>query len=213
MVTTSGQLTIREQTKRDQIRLAAQELFLERGFSGASTDAISREAGVSKETLYRYFPSKEELLADCLGNMISNLSASHLFTAGDSRPIGSHQELRIALLELGSGFVEALMQPDYLRLVRVIISEAPRLPHLGDVFRSAIPGTVNRRVGNILKRAEESDVIRIADTEAATRMFVGPLLTYIMADGLLSGEGQIPRPTTDRIEAIVDLYLQAITTL
>ncbi len=105
------------------------------------------------------------------------------------------------------------MQPDYLRLVRVIISEAPRLPHLGDVFRSAVPGTINRRVRDILKKAQENDVVLIADTEAATRMFVGPLLTYIMADGLLSGEGRIPQPTTDRIEAIVDLYLQAITTL
>ena len=210
---TSGQLTIREQTKRDQIRLAAQELFLERGFSGASTDAISREAGVSKETLYRYFPSKEKLLADCLGNMISNLSASHRFTASNSGPIGSHQELRAALLELGSEFVETLMHPDYLRLVRVIISEIPRLPHLGDVFRSAVPETANRRVLDLLMKAQDGGLVRIADSEAATRMFLGPLLTYVMTDGLLSGESPARQPATDRIEAIVDLYLQAITTL
>ena len=208
----SGQLNPRGRAKRDQIRAAAQELFLERGFSGASTDAIARKAGVSKETLYRYFSNKEKLLAICLDSMISDLSVSQTFSADDSNPIRSRQELRAALLELASGFVETLLQPDYLELTRIIVSETPRLPQLGDVFRSAVPETADRRIINILNRTQESGLIHIIDKEATTRMFVGPLLTYVVVDGLLSGEGPILHPSTDRIEAIVDLYLQAITT-
>ena len=207
----SGQLNPRARAKRDQIRAAAQELFLERGFSGASTDAIARKAGVSKETLYRYFSNKEKLLAICLDSMISDLSVSQTFSADDSNPIRSRQELRAALLELASGFVETLLQPDYLELTRIIVSETPRLPQLGDVFRSAVPETADRRIINILNRTQESGLIHIIDKEATTRMFVGPLLTYVVVDGLLSGEGPILHPSTDRIEAIVDLYLQAIT--
>ena len=51
--TTAGKSTSRAQAKRDQIRAAARELFLKRGFAGASTDAIAKEAGVSKASTWR----------------------------------------------------------------------------------------------------------------------------------------------------------------
>lgn len=49
--------------KECQILSAAREQFLEQGFSGTSMDAIARSAGVSKATLYAYFPSKEALFS------------------------------------------------------------------------------------------------------------------------------------------------------
>ena len=57
----AGPDTPRARAKRDQIRAHAQRLFLARGFTGTSTDAIAAEAGVSKQTLYAYYSSKEEL--------------------------------------------------------------------------------------------------------------------------------------------------------
>lgn len=198
--------------KQDQIRAAAQELFLERGFAGTSTDAISSEAGVSKETLYRHFPSKEELLADCLDHLVADFSMGELFVADGSQPINDRDDLRNALLGLAQGLVENLMQPDYLALARVIITETPRLPQLGNIFRSAVPENAFRSITNLLEKAQRAQVARVADAEAAARTFVGPLLTYVLIDGLLVGEGPIRRPQPDRIEAIVDLYLQAITT-
>ena len=105
-----------------------------------------------------------------------------------------------------------MMRPEYLGLFRVIVNETPRLPQLGGVFRSAVPDTVIRLVGSILGRAQDGGAARVPDAEAAARMFVGPLLTYVVADGLLAGENPIRRPSVDRIEAIVDLYLRAITT-
>ena len=212
MTSTSERLTPRARAKRDQIRAAAQELFLERGFSGASTDAIAKSAGVSKETLYRHFRSKEALLADCLRGLILDLAMDDLMAADGSQPIGDRRELRAALLSLAEGLVERLMQPDFLGLLRVVINETPRLPQLGGVFRSAVPETVSRRVVGILGRAREGGAAYFADAEAAARMFVGPLLTYLVVDGLLAGEGPVSRPPADRLEAIVDLYLKAITT-
>lgn len=205
------QLTPRARAKRDQILVAARELFLKRGFAGTSTDAISSAAGVSKETLYRHFSNKETLLADCLKSLVLDLTLDDLLVAGGSRPIGSRHELRAALLELADGFVRRLMQPDYLGLMRVVISETPRLPQLGDVYRSAVPETASRRFIKILERAEEGKAASVADADAAARMFIGPLLTYVISNGLLVGEGPIRHPSVDRIEAIVDLYMRAIT--
>lgn len=209
---TSERLTPRARAKRDQVLSAARELFLERGFSGASTDAIARRAGVSKETLYRHFRNKESLLADCLRSLVLDLTMDELLVAGGSRPIESHHQLRVALLELADGLLDRLMKPEYLGLMRVVINESPRLPQLGDVYRSAVPETAIRSFIRILRRAEEGGVARVSDPDAAARMFIGPLLSYVLSSGLIVGDGPILRPTTDRIEAIVDLYLRAITT-
>lgn len=212
MSLTLKKLTPRARAKRDQIRAAAQKLFLERGFAGVSTDAISSEAGVSKETLYNYFPNKEKLLTDCLEHLITTSSTDEPLTAGSSPPIDNRDDLRNALLGLAHGLITSLMQPDYLALVRVIITETPRLPQLGNLFCSAVPETAFRSVTDLLTKAQEQGVTRVADAEAASRMFVGPLLTYVLIDGLLVGDGPIHQPSPNKLESIVDLYLQAITT-
>jgi TetR/AcrR family transcriptional repressor of mexJK operon len=49
--------------KETQILSAARMVFLEHGFSESSMNAIARSAGVSKATLYAYFPSKEALFS------------------------------------------------------------------------------------------------------------------------------------------------------
>lgn len=48
--------------KREAIIKAALKLFTERGFDGTPTALISQEAGVATGTLFRYFPTKEELI-------------------------------------------------------------------------------------------------------------------------------------------------------
>ena len=52
-----------EQGKRSQIMEAAVRLFAEEGFDATSMQDIAREAGVAKGTMYLYFPSKDELIA------------------------------------------------------------------------------------------------------------------------------------------------------
>lgn len=202
--------TSRGQAKRDQVRLAAQELFLERGFAGASTDAIAKEAGVSKETLYNHFPSKEDLLADVLGHLISDVSKNRLPALGGALTVNSREALREAFVDLAHGLVSNLMQPDYLALVRVIITETPRLPQLGDLFRSTVAEQALGNVAALLDKAQLANVVPAVDKNAAARMFVGPLLTYVLLDGLLKGEGPPRKPTEQQVEAIVNLYLEAI---
>ena len=66
MDTGSEERKPRAQAKREQILSGARKVFLREGFAATSTDVIAREAGVSKRTLYAYYPSKEELFGDVL---------------------------------------------------------------------------------------------------------------------------------------------------
>lgn len=185
-------------------------MFLERGFARTSTDAIASEAGVSKQTLYVYYPNKEELLVDVMRHLIHEDPQNRL-PAVDRVSLGTHDEIRRALNALAQGLIANLMQPDYLALIRVVIAETPRLPQLGSLFRSALPERVLANVSVILEGAQQGGVIDAVDREAASRMFAGALLTYAIYDGLLVGDGPPRPPTTERIEAIVDLFMGAIS--
>ena len=204
------ELSPRARAKKEQIRAGARRLFLDKGFAATSTDAVAAEAGVSKQTLYAYYPSKEELLADVLEHLIEDgpRGGSPLTAAG--APPGSRDELRRALDSLARGLISGLMAPDYVALVRVVIAETPRLPHLGRLFRSAVPERVLGDVSALLEAARENGVIGPVDTDAASRAFVGPLLTYVLLDGLFVGDCPPRPPGPERIEAAVDLFMKAV---
>ena len=57
--------------KREAILAAAQTLFLKHGLRGTSMEAIARQAGVAKPTLYAYFPDKAAIFSALLAQMIA----------------------------------------------------------------------------------------------------------------------------------------------
>jgi len=181
------------------------------GFAAASTDAIAGEARVSKRTLYVYYPSKEKLFADVMRKLtIENPQTRALESIEEMSP-GGEGELRRDLLELAEKIVTTMMQPDYLALLRTTIADTHRFPQLGGLFRASVPERAMRSFANFIERGRERGVVGPGvDGSSAARMFVGPLLTYAVLDGLLA-EGPPHPPAREKIEEIVDLYMKAIT--
>ena len=99
--------------KQEVIREAAQRLFLSRGFAGTTTDAITSEAGVSKETLYRYYPSKDAIFADVLGRLTVDNPRVSALDVLDSADPATVEELRAVLTDLADGYLIA----DAVRIV------------------------------------------------------------------------------------------------
>ena len=118
----------RARTKREQILDGARGVFLRDGFAATSTDALAAEAGVSKRTLYAYYPSKEHLFVDVLRELtIENPQTRALETIEGMSPKNG-EELRRDLLGLARKIVATMMQPDYLALLRTTIADAHRFP-------------------------------------------------------------------------------------
>ena len=61
---TAAATPLRRGRKFDQVLAGAREVFLRDGFEGAVVDEIARQAGVSKATLYSYFPDKRLLFVE-----------------------------------------------------------------------------------------------------------------------------------------------------
>ncbi|MEJ3744479.1 TetR/AcrR family transcriptional regulator [Actinomycetes bacterium KLBMP 9797] len=196
------------EAKREQIRRGALEVFLESGVAGASMDQVAATAGVSKQTLYVYFRGKEDLLVDVLGSMVASLDERAPLLV--DRPVASRDELRAVLSEVAWTLVSHLMSPQYLALFRIFISEMVSTPALAVIWRETVPARFLARVETVLAHARESGVIRAVDLDLATRLFIGPMMTFVFLDGL-ARPGDVLVPPKERVDEVVDLYLRAVT--
>jgi TetR/AcrR family transcriptional regulator, mexJK operon transcriptional repressor len=200
----------RQEAKRAQIRDAAQRLFLDQGYAATSMDAVTAAAGVSKQTVYVYYPSKRALFADVL----EQASVGHPeFQALDylrtARP-ASQTELQEVLTQFARRVVQTMLQPEYISLLRVLIPEIRSHPELSELFREVVARRSLQSVEQLLEGAAHRGVIGHVDTDAAARLFIGPLLTYLVVDGLLSAHEPAQQPDAARIESIVALLVAAL---
>lgn len=198
-------LSHRQLAKRAQIADAARRLFLDQGFAGTSMDAVTAEAGVSKQTLYSYFPTKTDLLIEVINTSVSKLA----LTPPQAAELHTREDLRNALIGFSAALTQALMRPEGIALVRLVLGEAFRVPELRRAFRDALPGQVLGRTVALLRQASEAGLIDATDLDLASRMFVGPVMTYVALDGFLSVDPDQP-PERAKLERLTDAFLATV---
>lgn len=196
--------------KGEQIRAAAQRLFLQHGYASASMDAIAAEADVAKQTLYRYYPSKEALFTDILRQLLSAHLPAALTLDVAAVPLASRADLEAALLTFAQASLASALQPDSLALLRLIVAETPSVPHLAGLVRTAIAERGGVTVRGLLERAQRQGLVVVPDADAAARLFVGGVLTYVMSDGLFAPVGVPQPPAPERLVALVQLFVRAV---
>lgn len=198
-------LSSRQLAKRAQIAAAARRLFLDQGFAGTSMDAVTTEAGVSKQTLYSYFPTKVELLAEVLYGSMSKL----MLDPPEPAQLHTLDDLRETLLGFATHITVNLMRPDSIALVRLVLGEAFRVPELRRAFRDALPGQMLARTAALLQEAAAAGLIQISDPVLGARMLIGPIMTYVALDGFLSVD--LPAaPSRAELGQLIDAYLATV---
>lgn len=202
-------MSSRSRRTRERLRVAAQRLFVEQGYTATSTDAILAAAGISsKETLYRHFASKEDLFIAVLRHLSMDQPgfSATLSALPEPRDLPS---LRDALTTLAREVLSMMVQPEYLALLRVMIAEAPRIQHLGPLFTSAIPQRGVAIVSGLLQAAKDARTIADVDLDAVTRALLGGLLTLALP-GLLVAGPTAERPSPEQADAIVEIAIRAL---
>lgn len=196
--------------KRLQIQTAAQQLFLANGYKRTSMEAIRVAAGVSKPTLYTHYADKEALFADVVRLTFSHIGIERFpFASGQALPIHTRAELHMVLVAFVTQTMQQMLTSDYIALLRIAISEVPHFPQLIDIFRQNGPARGLAVAGQFFALAYQQGLIRVADTEVVARLFIGPLASYILTEGLLQpGDPQLPDQA--RINAHVELFLRAV---
>lgn len=155
----------RKGRKYDQVLDGAREVFLVAGFEGASVDDIARAAGVSKATLYSYFPDKRLMFTEMAERECGRQAAAALQVIDMSAP--PPQVLRLAAERL----IHILLSDFAQRIFRVCVAEADRFPELGRAFYESGPALGRARIMDYLTQARARGELAIVDLELAADQF------------------------------------------
>src|SRR5580700_3339107 len=117
--------------KRQAIAEAATSLFLRKGYDGTSMDDIATLAGVSKQTVYVHFRDKERLFRDIILGTTKRVEGLVRLIAST---LSETQDLEHDLGQLARRFVGEIMEPQVLRLRRLVIATADRFPEIGRIW-------------------------------------------------------------------------------
>lgn len=151
--------------KREQILNCATNLFLHNGFINSSMDMIAKEAGVSKQTVYSHFNSKDELYTAVIDAKCKQYS----FDAGR---LESHKRsLNDILMDVAYQVVELLQDPKVIAMYKVVISEASNSPHVAELFWRAGPLQSVETVAQIISANSSPEVTKAKAKAISTDFF------------------------------------------
>ncbi len=161
-----GQGRPRSEPARQAILAAAAELLLARGLSAVSMDAVADRAGVSKATIYRWWPSKETLALDALHEQWA--------TTGQDPPATG--TLRGDLLALLRPWLDRVGDRPYGRIVGALITEARTDPVFGAMYRERFVEPRRAQARTAFRRAlARGQIPAGTDVEAAIDLLYGAL--------------------------------------
>lgn len=165
-MTTVAQQVVRRGRKFDQVLEGARAVFLRDGFDGASVDDIAREAGVSKATLYAYFPDKQLLFKEICAQECLRQTQEVEAEIDPSMTVE-------AMLTLAGERIAGFILSDFgQNACRLIIGEGARFPELARDFYRNGPGLVHDRLVHHLHHLVQNGALQIDDLDLAAEQFI-----------------------------------------
>jgi TetR/AcrR family transcriptional repressor of mexJK operon len=169
--------------KHRLIVAAATATFLAKGYPGTSMDDIATTAAVSKQTVYTHFADKEQLFAEVV--LATTDEVAEVVRAGaaalrDEDPEGG-------LTELARSLLLTLMQPDLLRLRRLVIATADQFPRIGTTWYEQGFGRGLVALADRFRDLTGRGLLDAADPLLAAHHFVGLLLWIPVNRAMFTG--------------------------
>jgi len=183
----------RSEAARKAILAAAAELLLDGGLPGVSMDAVAERAGVSKATIYRWWPTKETLALDMLYNEWTKVTPLQYESCS----------LRIDLLALLGAWSRLASSRPYGRVVAALLMEGRTDPAFSAEYQRRLVEPRRGQARAIFCQAiERGEIPADTNVEVAIDLLYGPLYHR-----LLHGHA----PLDDAfVDDLVDLALRGI---
>ena len=143
---------------------------MDMGFERASMEQIAARAGVSKMTLYNYFPNKIALLEHC----VRHKTDMHFEGFDEARydPADPESGLRL----LANQFFRLMRDPEVVRMMGMMHGLAGHHPEVCQSYFVAGPAVVMQRINGYLEKASACNALKIEDVGLAASIFLGMLM-------------------------------------
>lgn len=161
-------LTPRSLRKRDAILSAGHDLFLTHGYRGTSVDQIAAAAAVSKQTVYKHFGDKRELLLAIVSGVVDEAVkpfAEHVAALAETT------DLEADLRALAVTYLRSVLSAAVVQLRRLVIAEASAVPELAAFYYDHAPEETLRSLDSTFSRLTERGLLAAGDSRLAAEHF------------------------------------------
>ncbi len=185
----------KDEDKGNQILEAAGALFLNEGFSTVSMAQIARHAGVSKQTVYSHYGSKEALLSAAIEKKCADYEInSH--TPDYDRPVRDY------LHDFAQHFNDLVTSEAGIGIHRICIAEADKPSRIAELFWHAGPEPIKQQLTQYLEEQVKRGRLHIDNVQFAADQ----LLFMIKSDVHMRGVLGLP---TDQARRELPAYLES----
>ena len=165
----------RKQDRPGELLKAALDLFVEKGFAATRVEEVALRAGVSKGTLFLYFPSKEDLFkAVVLENVVVPVKQGAVEVAQFKGTMGELLEWMMLQWWRRYGATKAS------GISKLVMSEASNFPDLAIFFRNEVIEPAHALVRHALQRGMDRGEFRATNIDLTLHSVMAPLLFLVM---------------------------------
>jgi AcrR family transcriptional regulator len=172
---TAGTRQRRKEARPQELLEAALDLFVEKGFAATRSEEVASRAGVSKGTLYLYFPSKEELFKAVVRQNLSTLIAEGQEVVDSFE--GPTSELLTCLM---TAWWHRAVHTPASGIFKVMISEARNFPDLARFYVDEVVNPAERLLGSALQRGISRGEFRPLPVHDVVQALIAPVLFLAM---------------------------------
>jgi len=159
----------RSEDKNRAILDAAGDVFLSRGFDRASMDEVAQSAGVSKQTVYGHFQSKEQLFRAVIADKVASY-----FPEKPLEYVAAH-DIRRTLTLIGRQYLSLILSDEAVTMFRILTASAATHPRMIRLYYEEGPARLNAEIAECLQTAVGRGELPCADTDYAAREFAALL--------------------------------------
>ena len=167
----SGVRQRRKQARPQELLDAALELFVEKGYAATRTDEVAQRAGVSKGTLYLYYPSKEDLFKAVVRHNLSSLIAEGEELAGAFA--GNSSELLATLMHI---WWERVGSTSAAGIHKIVLAEVRNFPEMAQFYTDEVIIPADRLFSGCVTRGIEQGEFRAMPVHEVAHALIAPLI-------------------------------------
>ena len=188
----------------EQIIKAALAVFGECGLANARLQDIAERAGISKGTIYLYFPNKEELFRE----MIRQTAVAAIERAEQADVQGTPTNQLLAFMR---GYWAFVRSPVFLTIYRLVLGELHQFPDLAKFYAHEVVARGQKLLAGIIRRGIDAGEFREIDPMVAARMVVALTVMNGIWRDERTGVPLLAHKTDDDVfNELAQFYLHAI---
>lgn len=170
----------RKEARPGEILGAALACFAEHGFAATRLEDVAQRAGVTKGTLYLYFPNKEELFKAVVAQtLVPSLERGEALLGGADESAAEPRSAAGLLAELICGWAELARSPAGA-IPKIVISEAGNFPDLARFYREQVVDRGMALLRRVLRLGIARGEFRPVDIDDTARCIVAPVLLAML---------------------------------